>query len=84
MDADPGNLRPGEYTSQILEITLPVGVGTVNVVIHCDGAEYYRFVANLENRTVRVRVYGSGTHNFEVTVNSQRCYSGSVTFPVAG
>ena len=84
VDADPGNPRPGEYTSQILEITLPVGVGTVNVVIHCDGAEYYRFVANLENRTVRVRVYGSGTHNFEVTVNSQRCYSGSVTFPVAG
>ena len=67
MDADPGNPRPGEYTSQILEITLPVGVGTVNVVIHCDGAEYYRFVANLENRTVRVRVYGSGT----ITLRSQ-------------
>ena len=81
VDVDQGNPKPGEYTSQVIGVTLPRGAGTVNVSMLCDGISYgNNFVADLSKNPLRIRVYGTGTRTFEVMVNGQRCYYGSVTF----
>ncbi len=81
IEFDQGNPKPDEYTRQTIEVTLPVGVGTMTISVLCDGVQYGSpFIVDLSHRVIRIAVYGSGTHEFDVLANGTRCYFASVTF----
>ncbi|MBE6954587.1 MAG: PASTA domain-containing protein [Ruminococcaceae bacterium] len=78
---DQGNPNPEEYKRQTIDVTMPVGVGTVSVTLQCNGKSYGNaFVVDLENRTIQIAVYGTGSMEFDVFVNGARIYFTTVDF----
>ena len=78
---DQGNPNPDAYARRTIDVTMPVGVGTVSVSLLCDGKAYGNpFIVDLENRTIQIAVYGTGSMEFDVLVNGARIYFETVDF----